>query len=1023
MEEGLYELLVSAGVRRQLAELGPEFEASITKIDDADLPRIISQHIAEALARHVTPSTALKLVNDLLRDLADEEENTLPDGDVSLLRAIEKPAILGTHRSYDQRPTTPLREAALLTNAPDEPSLGPELRAELVSADSVDLLCAFVMWPGIRLLEQELRQLRTHNVPIRIITSTYTGSTDRRTIDKLVEEFGAQVKVHYETKRTRLHAKAWLFRRHTGFDTGYVGSSNLSSSALLDGVEWNVRISQIATPTLMRKFDATFESYWNDPDFETYDPARDAERLDRALDEAAGKTTTASLSLSGLQVTPFPHQRVILDQLEAERVVHGRHRNLVVAATGTGKTVVAALDYARLCDGGLRPSLLFVAHRTEILQQARRAYGEVLNDANFGEFLVGGHRPRSGEHVFASIQSLLRTDLDAVDPAAYDVIVIDEFHHAGAASYRRILSHFTPRELLGLTATPERGDGLDIRDFFDGRTAAEVRLWDALAAELLTPFHYFGVHDIVDLRSVRWISGRYDREELDARIKENADRARHVLRQLEQKITDIDAMKALAFCTSTQHAQFMADYFTEHGIPSLSVTSAPGAHDRVAAVDALRRGEVKALFTVDMFNEGIDIPAVNTVLFLRPTESPTIFVQQLGRGLRLAANKPVLTALDFVGHQRTEYRWDRKLRAIAKNMTRRELISAIHTGFSLPGGSQVILDEVARERILANVKKGINSTWRSLVAEARDGGISSLKMFLDDAGVDLSDVLKNDRSWTTLRREAEHDLPPAGPAEPHLVRRVRALVHVDDAPRNAAYLELLTDNMTWRGLSANALRHAPMLFFSLWPDGGGFTSIEDGFAALAEETAVRAEMREVLCLTMDTVRHKTLVGTRPDLPLRVHATYTREELLAAIGYADLARRRMPRQAVAGVFHVPENRLDALLVTTVKTEAGFSPTTMYRDYAVSRSLMHWESQAAVRADSDTGLRYQHHAERDHDVLLFARQHKVNDFGGGAPFVFLGAVSYVKHSGERPMGVTWKLRDPMPETVFAWASVTG
>lgn len=1022
MNEGLYELLVSAGVRSQLEDLRPELTASTARIDEADLPRILSQHVADALVRHINPSTALRLVNDLLNSLKGEQENVLPDGDISLLHAIEKATPLGSRRPYDQRPTTPLREAALLTNAPDEPSLGRELRAELVSADSVDLLCAFVMWPGIRLLEEELRQLRAHDVPIRIITSTYTGCTDRRTLDRLVHEFGAQVKVHYETKRTRLHAKAWLFKRNTGFDTGYVGSSNLSSSALLDGVEWNVRISQTATPTLMRKFDATFESYWNDPVFESYDPTRDAVRLDHALAEAAGKATTEALSLSGLQVTPFPHQRVILDQLEAERVLHDRHRNLVVAATGTGKTVVAALDYARLCNAGERPSLLFIAHRSEILRQARRTYAEVMNDASFGEFLVDGQRPRGGKHLFASIQSLLRTDLDAVDPAAYDVIVIDEFHHAGAASYRRILTHFAPRELLGLTATPERGDGLDVRDFFDGRTAAEVRLWDALAADLLTPFHYFGVHDVVDLRGVRWIGGRYDREELDSRIKENVDRARHVLRQLEQKITDIEAMKALAFCTSTHHAQFMADYFTAHGVLSLAVTSAPSAHDRVEAVEALRRGDVKALFTVDMFNEGIDIPEVNTVLFLRPTESPTIFVQQLGRGLRLAANKPVLTALDFVGHQRAEYRWDRKLRAVAKNMTRRELIAAVHAGFNLPGGSQIVLDEVAREYILDNVKKGINSTWRSLVAEARASEIASLKLFLDDAGVELSDVLKNDRSWTTLRREAKHELPPAGARESHLVRRVRAVAHVDDAPRNAAYLELLTDHMTWRNLSANARRHAAMLFFSLWPGGGGFTSIEDGFATLAQEPAVRAEMREVLSLTMDAVRHNTLGGNRSDLPLRVHATYTREELLAAIGYADLTRRRMPAQAVAGVFHVPEKQLDALLVTTVKTEAGFSPTTMYRDYAISRSLMHWESQAAVRADSETGQRYRHHAERNHDILLFARQHKVSAFGGGAPFVFLGNAHYVKHSGERPMGVTWKLHDPMPETVFRWASVT-
>ena len=318
--------------------------------------------------------------------------------------------------------------------------------------------------------------------------------------------------MHYEIQRTRLHAKAWLFRRNTG----YVGSSNLSSSALLEGVEWNVRISEVATPTLMRKFDATFESYWNDPAFETYLPERDAERLDLALAKAGNREQPHdTISISGLAVHPFPHQKLILEQIEAERVVHHRHRNLVVAATGTGKTVIAALDYQRLCNGSERPPLLFVAHRAEILLQARRTFREVLGDGGFGELWVDGRRPTHGRHVFASVQSLARLDLAEVDPAAYDVVVIDEFHHAEAPSYQRLVNHFQPCELLGLTATPERADGVNVADFFGGRIAAELRLWDALEADLLTPFHYFAIGDTVDLRHVRWVRGAYDQAELE----------------------------------------------------------------------------------------------------------------------------------------------------------------------------------------------------------------------------------------------------------------------------------------------------------------------------------------------------------------------------------------------------------------------------------------------------------------------------------------------------------------------------
>ncbi|WP_460468431.1 DUF3427 domain-containing protein [Calidifontibacter terrae] len=963
------------------------------------------------------------MANEILARLSDEEEAHLPAGPVKQLVGIERKVTLGTMRSYNTRPTTPLSEAALLTNSHGEPSLGAELRAELVSADAVDLLCAFVMWPGIRLLESELRTLRAHNVPIRVICSTYTGCTDRRTLDRLVDEFGAQVKVHYEIQRTRLHAKAWLFRRDTGFHTGYVGSSNLSSSALLEGVEWNVRISEVATPTLMRKFDATFESYWNDPAFETYLPERDAERLDMALAKAGNRAPLDdSISLSGLAVSPLPHQKLILEQLEAERVVHDRHRNLVVAATGTGKTVIAALDYLRLCHGDTRPTLLFVAHRREILEQARRTFREVLNDGAFGELWVDGKRPTLGAHIFASVQSLARLNLEDADPAAYDVVVVDEFHHAEAPSYRRLVELFEPQELLGLTATPERADGVNVADFFGGRIAAELRLWDALEADLLTPFHYFAVGDTVDLRHVKWARGSYDQAELENLYASNEARARHVLRAVRDKVGDLAQMKAIGFCVSQEHARFMARRFSDAGVPSVAVISGAESFDRSEAVRRLVRGEVKAIFTVDMFNEGIDIPAVNTVIFLRPTKSATVFVQQLGRGLRLANNKPVLTALDFVGHQRAEYRLDRKLRAIAKRMTRAELRESVNRGFDSPGGSQIVLDDVARSAVLENIRAGISSSWKSMTAELRTSPIAGLREFLDDSGLELSDILRNNKSWTTLRRDAGADIPPPGPRERQLAKRVRALVHVNDRRRHAAYSELLSDGFDWLTCSADARHFAPLLAMSLWPDGGGFVSVVDAIKALSAEPAIRSELIEVLDLALDRVRWTSRVETefsRTAPTLALHGRYTREELLTAIGYSSFERRNFPKNAVAGVYRVDERRLDALLVTTVKTDSGFSPTTMYRDYAISPSRFHWESQSTTRAASSTGQRYISHAASDDTILLFAREHIVTEFGSGAPYVFLGTAKYLHHQGERPMAVTWQLDESMPEGVFEWA----
>ncbi len=426
------------------------------------------------------------------------------------LHSLRLPPGPGRVFRYDRRPATPLNDAALLTNSHGEPSLAGELRAELHSADRVDLLCAFIMVRGLRLLAPELTAIAEAGVPLRVVTTTYLGGTEREALDRLVREYGAEVRVQYDAARTRLHAKAWLFERETGFHTAYVGSSNLSTSALLEGVEWNVRLSQQATPSLMAKFRATFETYWNSNDFQLYDPDLHRDQLDDALLEASGRSHggRATLTLSGLDVSPFPYQQEMLDALEAERTEHDRHRNLVVAATGTGKTVVAALDYRRLIPpGGQSPSLLFVAHRREILEQAQRTYREVLKDGSFGEAYVGGARPERWRHVFASVQSLTSYGVENIPSDAYDIVVIDEFHHAESRTYRRILDHLQPRELLGLTATPERADGVDVRNFFDNRTAAELRLWDALGADLLCPFHYFAVADGTDLRQLAWSRG------------------------------------------------------------------------------------------------------------------------------------------------------------------------------------------------------------------------------------------------------------------------------------------------------------------------------------------------------------------------------------------------------------------------------------------------------------------------------------------------------------------------------------
>ncbi|MFI6832412.1 DUF3427 domain-containing protein [Kribbella sp. NPDC050241] len=1030
MEPGIYDALVTNGLLEAIGE-GDGLVARLHDVDLADQPEVLARHVRDAVLRVLgntrDEGKRVAVVNDLLQRLAVNGEE-LPDGQLRQLHSLHPPVRPGATTYSEARPTTPLSDAALLTNAHGEPSLGPELRAEIDTSDEVDLICAFVKWYGLRLLEPELQRLRLRGAPFRVITTTYLGATDRTALDRLVNEFGAEVKIQYDVLRTRLHAKAWLFRRNTGFDTAYVGSSNLSRAALLDGVEWNVRLSRIATPSLLDKFEATFDTYWHDATFEKYDPEHDRDRLDDALAEAGNRKSSdrVTISLAGLEVRPRPYQAEMLEEIEVEREVHDRHRNLVVAATGTGKTVIAALDYRRLREAALKrgepaPSLLFVAHRREILQQSLRTYREVLADATFGEEYYSGARPERWRHVFASVQALTSYDVTTMPAETFDVVVVDEFHHAAAPTYRRLLDHLQPRELLGLTATPERTDGFNLLSFFGGRTAVELRLWDALSADLLCPFHYFGISDNTDLADLQWKRGRYDERQLENLYTGNDRRAAIVLNQVRDKLTDLRTMRALGFCVSVAHAEYMADVFSKAGIPARAVSGQTLTADRDQALRDLKDLRVNALFAADLFNEGLDLPEVNTVLFLRPTESPTVFLQQLGRGLRQSEAKPVLTALDFVGHQRKEFRFDLRFRALTGE-TRKGLERQVEQGFPfLPTGCQIVLDKVAQEVVLSNLRSQIAGRWQDMVKELRAHGEQTLPTFLQESGTELSDVLRPGRSWTNLRRDAGLHTRSGSSLEKALLRRVRALAHVDDPDRARVYRRLLQDDgPTYDELDPAHSAFARMLFFSLWPDGGGFASYAEGIDALRQENALRDELLEITDFAMDHARHRAfqLSGRLGDLPLRVHARYQREEILAALDYANLQRK--PSTFQSGVLYSHERNLDAFLVTLTKSEADYSPTTMYQDYAISPTLFHWESQSNTAVDSQTGQRYLNHRERGSDILIFARQHKRTD-GATDPYLFLGPATYTTHTGERPIAITWQLTHPMPTEVFQAASV--
>ncbi|MEU3220438.1 DUF3427 domain-containing protein [Streptomyces sp. NPDC006971] len=1030
---GLYETLITHRLEERMKQLDSTIWHSIDEVVGAEsVPYVLSRHIGNVVRRALqglSPAEQVAATNHILDSLntiegATEWADLVAEGPRQLLAVAEREA----PGVYAIRPATPLSETALITNSPDDPSLGFELRAELATADSVDLLCAFVKWHGLRVLEKSLSSARDRGVPIRVLTTTYIGATERRALDRLIREFGAEVKVNYELRSTRLHAKAWLFRRESGFDTAYVGSSNLSKAALLDGLEWNVRLSSVATPSVLRKFEATFDAYWSERSFEPYDPDNDAQRLDDALSQAGGSSRNdrTTITLSGLEVRPYPHQRDMLERLEVERTIHGRNHNLLVAATGTGKTVMAALDFKRLRPTFDRdPRLLFVAHRKEILEQSLRVYQNVLIDANFGELFVDGEIPDNWAHVFASVQSLNSHALDRFTPNHFDVIVIDEFHHGTSPTYRRILNHFEPKELLGLTATPERMDGLNIQDeFFDGRIAAEMRLWEALENDLLTPFHYFGVTDNTDMSAITWKRGAYDTAALSNLFTGNDARARLVVQAVRDKVTDPASMRALGFCVSVAHAAFMAEFFRRAGLNAVALSGETSRHERKEALDQLKAGTLQIVFSVDLFNEGLDIPDVDTLLLLRPTSSATVFLQQLGRGLRRTEGKAVLTVLDFIGQHRKEFRFEEQFRALT-NLTRNRLLTNIEQDFpQLPSGCQIVLESKAKELIIDNIRSQISVNVTQLAREVAAYAEPRLADYLKESGRELKELYRgNGNSWTGLLRRAKL-LSQSGPeGEAPLLKRVSAFLHVDDPTRVTAYSRILSDDApAYEELSEQEQAYARMFFFSLWPLGGGFSSYQEGFDTLRSQHAFRDELRQVLAHVLKQADHVPvpLLGKQADLPLTIHASYSREEILPALGQSSIGGF-MPGHFREGVKWCENIQTDALLITLEKDEKDFSPETRYKDYARNESLFHWESQNQTSETSPTGIRYRTHKEKGSHILLFVRRYKKTDIGGPQPWMLLGPAEYVEHKGSKPMGILWNLRHEMPADVWTYSAI--
>lgn len=1048
LSDGLYDLLLTEGLARSLLALDPGSAEVVSLKGGA------SELLVDVLARQLgailndlsgdeseAPKRQLDLVNELLvmlrRRLAAENGAGSSGGSAEVIDLVADPlrALRAVQRDQQFRAAPEIGLAApwLFTAGKGSPSLLQEIRRELASADQVDILVSFITVSGVRKLQDVLQQITATGAQgqsatrLRILTTTYTGATEARALDELARLPGCEVRVSLDGRRTRLHAKAWLFQRKTGFGSAYVGSANLSGAALTGGLEWTVKLTQRAQEALFARAIAHFETLWADSEFQRYDPDNVEHRqaLATALGrESFGGEPTGAISFFDLQ--PKTYQQDMLEQLAAERA-HGRHRNLLVAATGTGKTVVAAFDYRNTCrtEGG-RPRLLFVAHREEILRQAMRTYREVLRDPEFGDLLTGGHQPERWDHLFATIDSVTSRDLVAtVGTDHWHTVVVDECHRLAADRFDAFVTSVRPRNLLGLTATPERSDGRPITPYFDprpdGSPAVELRLWHALDLQLLAPFEYYACDDATDFSEVPWDKPG-EREAINKLVTGNDVRASLVVNEWRRLASDAARSRAIVFCVSIPHAEFMTDWLNRAGLPAACVVSTTDPEERRRAPQRLSSGELCALVTVDLYNEGVDLPMVDTLLLLRPTQSPVLFQQQIGRGLRLAPGKESCLVLDFVGQHRTEFRFDRLLSRLT-GLSRRELVEGVENGFgSLPPGCHIHLQRQTREQVLQGLRALSTQNWRRLKTELQTyaalRGRADLRLadFLHDQALELEDVYRagtgQGRSgWTALKRDAGLIVAEPGLEEDYFSRRFGDLLHVDDPQR----LDVMAAVGAWQAQPSELdARHAlgvQMLAYQI--DGRHEAAGPKAFIErIQRHPAIAGELVELSSL----LQARTTLGAKPipgleDTPLCLHAGYGAREVLTAVGWLT-ATRRAPFQS--GVLPLTSRKTELLFVTLDKSE-GYHDRIAYHDYAISAERFHWQSQNNAGPDTPSGRRYLESSTNGWQFQLFVRPRKGDAYRACGPVVLESV------EGDRPMSIVWKLETPLPVRLFREFSV--
>ncbi len=950
------------------------------------------------------------------------------------------------------------RERSIVTGG-DDPLL-PHLLSNFTDARCLDIAVAFTLQSGIRLLQPYLRELLDRGGKVRFLTGDYLGVTDPDAL-MVVQDLDGDITARvFETAKgpSSFHPKTYIFHYKNDYGIAFVGSSNLSETALRGGVEWDYKVISSRDPEGFADIGDAFERLFGHPATQelSYDWIEQYRPRHRTALSITLQDIDVPIELPIPAVTPHDIQKEALTALENTRRV-GNTAGLVVLATGLGKTWLAAFDSHRR----EFPKILFVAHREEILAQALETFRRIRPDAWLGNY-DRNNKDIQTDVLFASIQTLgKRIHFERFEPTAFDYIIVDEFHHADAPSYRRLIDHFEPKFMLGLTATPERTDGGDLLSLCHENLVYRCDLGTGIRRKQLCPFHYYGVPDDVDYRNIPWRSNRFDEKELTAAVATRA-RADNALDQFRKRA----GKRTLAFCVSQRHADFMADHFRNEGIRAAAVHSGEGSDPRAASLERLKAGDLDILFAVDMFNEGVDLPSLDTVMMLRPTDSKIVWLQQFGRGLRTSAGKPYLTVIDYIGNHRTFLLKPLTLleELIPLKPTDRDIWNALERiqadAMELPPGCEVTYELESVEILKGLLKLGskpgqamreyyedfrertgqrptaveafhdgfspkfvrsLYGSWLKFVNEMGDLALGQ-QSALESCGDVLEAIEKTPmtRSYKMLLLKAllKVDRIPGRISLSDLAREVGKLAATSSRLRSdlsvqpedlAAVQTLLKKDPIAAWTGAKGTKGKPYFEFS-----------DDTFrATFSVSDAERESFRE---LTRELVEWR--LAEYLGLEEEGHEPKSAEETAAPAKTAKLElwqpyqRRQIPPlfglKFSTGNWNagfVPTDNHIFLLVTLAKETK--TANFQYHDRFLTAETFQWQSQNQTTQASKNGLEIRNHAAMGITVHLFVRRDSKTPNGTGAPFYYCGDVEFIDWHGEKPITVQWRLTNALPQ----------